>query len=120
MNKEYVVKKGETLWEISKKIYGTGELYHIIAKENKISNPDTIQNGQIIKIPDVEFYTEKEVLEEAEKCEEYKKETDRLNNIINKLEKWIKENNLGKYRTENVVDTDELLDKLKELKENNK
>ena len=63
MNKEYVVKKGETLWEISKKIYGTGELYHIIAKENKISNPDTIQNGHIIKIPDVEFYTEKEVLE---------------------------------------------------------
>ena len=45
---------------------------------------------------------------------------DRLNNIINELEKWIKENNLGEYRTENVVDTDELLDKLKELKENNK
>ena len=43
-------------------------------------------------------------------------EIDRLNNIINELEKWIKENNLGKYRTENVVDTDELLDKLKELK----
>lgn len=46
-----------------------------------------------------------------------KEEIDRLNNIINKLEKWIKENNLGKYRTENVVDTDELLDKLQELKE---
>ena len=44
-------------------------------------------------------------------------EYDRLNNIINGLEKWIKENNLGKYRTENVVDTDELLDKLKALKE---
>ena len=39
-------------------------------------------------------------------------------NIINELEKWIKENNLGEYRTENVVDTDELLDKLKALKEN--
>ena len=49
---------------------------------------------------------------------EEEKEIDRLNNIINGLEKWIKENNLGKYRTENVVDTDELLDKLKELKEN--
>lgn len=48
----------------------------------------------------------------------YEKEIDRLNNIINELEKWIKENNLGKYRTENVVDTDELLDKLKALKEN--
>ena len=50
--------------------------------------------------------------------EEKDKEIDRLNNIIDELEKWIKENNLGKYRTENVVDTDELLDKLKELKEN--
>lgn len=47
-----------------------------------------------------------------------KVEIDRLNNIIDELEKWIKENNLGKYRTENVVDTDELLDKLKALKEN--
>ena len=28
------------------------------------------------------------------------------------------ENNLGKYRTENVVNTDELLNKLNELKEN--
>ena len=42
----------------------------------------------------------------------------KLQNIINELEKWIKENNLGEYRTENVVDTDELLDKLKALKEN--
>lgn len=40
----------------------------------------------------------------------------RLVYIIDEIEKWIKENNLGKYRTENVVDTDELLDKLKELK----
>lgn len=47
-----------------------------------------------------------------------KVEIDRLNNIIEELEKWIKENNLGEYRTENVVDTDELLDKLKALKEN--
>ena len=104
MNKnEYVVKKGETLWEISKKIYGTGELYHIIAKENKISNPDTIQNGQIIKIPDVEIYTEKEVLEEAEKCEEYKKEIDRLNNIINELEEIIN------YEIQEWKDTDDEL-----------
>lgn len=44
-------------------------------------------------------------------------ENNKLNNIIDELEKWIKENNLGKYRTENVVNTDELLDKLKKLKE---
>ena len=43
----------------------------------------------------------------------------KLKYIINELEKWIKENDLGKYRTENVVDTDELLDKLQELKGEN-
>lgn len=54
----------------------------------------------------------------APDADEIIKELERLNNIIDELEKWIKENNLGEYRTENVVDTDELLDKLKELKEN--
>lgn len=91
MNKEYVVKKGETLWEISKKIYGTGELYHIIAKENEISNPDTIQNGQIIKIPDVEFYTEKEVLKEAEEANKYKQ-------ALLDIKEYI-ENEVLKYQT---------------------
>ena len=47
------------------------------------------------------------------------KEIERLNNIIDELEKWIKENDLGKYRTENVIDTDELLNKLQELKGSN-
>ena len=48
------------------------------------------------------------------------KEIERLNNIIDELEKWIKENDLGKYRTENVIDTDELLNKLQELKGSDK
>ncbi len=48
--------------------------------------------------------------------DDLREEVDRLNNIINELEKWIKENDLGKYRTENVIDTDELLNKLQKLK----
>lgn len=56
---------------------------------------------------------EYETIKTIEKQEE---EIQRLNNIIEELEKWIKENDLGQYRTENVVDVDELLDKLKELK----
>lgn len=71
-------------------------------------------------------------IKKEKQVEQLEKEIDRLNKlldetrlselhkeyIINELEKWIKENNLGEYRTENVVDTDELLDKLKALKEN--
>ena len=54
----------------------------------------------------------------AEHITDLQEEIARLNNIINELEKWIKENDLGQFRNENVVDTDELLYKLKELKEN--
>ena len=46
--------------------------------------------------------------------EEYKKEIDRLNNIINELEKWIE----SKIDTVKYNSFDEVLDKLKELKEN--
>lgn len=56
----------------------------------------------------------------VEELEKAGKEIERLDNIIDELEKWIKENNLGKYRTENVVNTDELLNKLNELKGDNK
>ena len=65
-------------------------------------------------------YTKTRCKELEKTVENTLNEIDRLNNIIDELEKWIKENNLGKYRTENVVDIDELLDKLKALKENNK
>lgn len=49
-------------------------------------------------------------------------EIDRLNNIINELEKYIKENSIY-YNTSDGcqwIDQFKLLDKLKELKENNK
>ena len=65
-------------------------------------------------------YTKTRCKELEKTVENTLNEIDRLNNIIDELEKWIKENNVGKYRTENVVDIDELLDKLKALKENNK
>ena len=49
-------------------------------------------------------YTKTRCKELEKTVENTLNEIDRLNNIIDELEKWIKENNLGKYRTENVVD----------------
>ena len=56
-----------------------------------------------------------------DRLQEKDKEIERLNNIINELEKWLKddENNLIHYDYESKYDyiyVDELLDKLKELK----
>ena len=56
--------------------------------------------------------------------EEQKKEIDRLNNVINELEKWLIEYrtfiDIPDYYEEGIIDClDEVLDKLKELKEKN-
>lgn len=49
----YVVKKGDNLWNISKKYYGKGILYKKIANANKhlIKNPHLIYPGWKLKIP---------------------------------------------------------------------
>lgn len=49
----YVIRKGDTLWAISKKYYGKGSLYTKIynANRNIIKNPNLIYGGQKIVIP---------------------------------------------------------------------
>lgn len=54
---------------------------------------------------------EYEFTDVLEALDDKDKEIERLNNIINELEKWLKENNL--YNT-----NDNILNKIKELKEN--
>ena len=51
----YTVEKGDTLWNIAKEIYGDGSLYTAIyeANKDKISNPNLIQIGMVLTIPDV-------------------------------------------------------------------
>ncbi|MGB9716045.1 MAG: LysM peptidoglycan-binding domain-containing protein [Thermodesulfovibrionales bacterium] len=50
--KDYTVKKGDTLWDISQKELGDTFLWPKIWKENtQIANPDRIYPGQKIKIP---------------------------------------------------------------------
>jgi len=44
--KEYVVKEGESLFTIARKIYGNGYKYLDLAKDNNIENPDNLRAGQ--------------------------------------------------------------------------
>ena len=49
----YVVGGGESLWEIAEKQYGSGYNWVDIASENSIANPNVIEKGQELTIPDV-------------------------------------------------------------------
>jgi nucleoid-associated protein YgaU len=50
----YEVKKDDELYKIAEKIYGDGKKYVEIANENGIANPDLIEVGMKLKLPDVE------------------------------------------------------------------
>ena len=51
-SKKYKVKKGDTLWKIATKYYGSGAKYPKIVKANKIiKNPNVIQVGWQLTIP---------------------------------------------------------------------
>ena len=50
---KHTVAAGETLWSISEKYYKSGYNWVDIQKANDISNPDSIDNGQTLTIPDV-------------------------------------------------------------------
>ncbi len=57
MNKEYTVKKGENLWMIAQKNYGSGYNAMDIAKANKIKNPNVIAIGMKLTLPEVKAKT---------------------------------------------------------------
>ncbi|MGB9813535.1 MAG: LysM peptidoglycan-binding domain-containing protein [Thermovenabulum sp.] len=46
----YIVKKGDTLWIIAKKLTGKGENYKIIAQKNNIRDPNKIYPGMKLVI----------------------------------------------------------------------
>lgn len=50
-SKAYTVKKGDTLWTIATKYYGSGAKYTKIAEANKLKNPNKITVGQKLTIP---------------------------------------------------------------------
>ena len=46
----YTVQKGDSLWSLAKRFYGSGQKYPIIKEYNKLKS-DTIRVGQVLKIP---------------------------------------------------------------------
>jgi nucleoid-associated protein YgaU len=48
---EYVVKKGDTLWDIAAQFTGNAYNFHGIAGYNGITDPNLISPGQIIRLP---------------------------------------------------------------------
>ena len=47
----YVVKEGDTLWDIANRLTGNPFNYHSIAGQNRIANPDLIFPGQTLRTP---------------------------------------------------------------------
>ncbi len=49
-----IIRRGDTLWRISRRVYGRGIRYSTIylANQDQIQNPDHILPGQVFKVPD--------------------------------------------------------------------
>ncbi len=63
-----IIRRGDTLWEISRRVYGAGVRYTTIylANREQIENPDLIQPGQVFGVPG-------EALSDAESREIHRK-----------------------------------------------
>jgi nucleoid-associated protein YgaU len=62
------VEKGENLWQIAERTYGSGYNWVDIAKENKLKNANVISEGQELKLPKTAVI----VVESPKKAEEVK------------------------------------------------
>ena len=53
-NSSVIIRRGDTLWQISRRVYGQGVRYTTIylANQDQISNPDLIEPGQIFGVPE--------------------------------------------------------------------
>lgn len=55
--KTYTVKEGDDLWNIAQNVYGSGYNWVDLAKANNITNPDLINAGDKLVIPNVQKIT---------------------------------------------------------------
>ena len=63
-----IIRRGDTLWQISRRVYGAGVRYTTIylANEDQIANPNRILPGQIFGVPD-------EAMSETDSEQEHRK-----------------------------------------------
>ena len=49
-----IIRRGDTLWRISRRVYGRGVRYSTIyvANQDQIADPDRIWPGQVFRVPD--------------------------------------------------------------------
>ena len=50
--KTYTVQRGDSLFKIAQKFYGDGNLYGVLAAYNGLENPNVLEVGQVLRIPD--------------------------------------------------------------------
>ncbi|GEM_PF-1702559 len=88
---EYIVVKGDCLWNIAKKYYNNPFLWTKIYQQNKdiIKNPDLIYPGQVFIIPDIEEIKtiepvgiEQEINQEVSLQEETEKQKEAMLQIL--------------------------------------
>jgi hypothetical protein len=49
-----VVERGDTLWDISRKVYGTGFLWPLLCSNNLLQDCHMIEVGQILQLRDID------------------------------------------------------------------
>jgi nucleoid-associated protein YgaU len=71
----YTVQKGDTLWNIAESAYKNGYRWTEIARANKLSNPDSIEAGMKLSIPEIEQKIATTEPEKKDSDQQEKKET---------------------------------------------
>ncbi|MDR1514334.1 MAG: LysM peptidoglycan-binding domain-containing protein [Synergistaceae bacterium] len=51
VDRTYSVNKGDSLWIIAKKVYGSGSAWTLLAKINNLENPNVLRIGQELALP---------------------------------------------------------------------
>jgi nucleoid-associated protein YgaU len=54
VNRAVIIRRGDTLWRISRRVYGQGVRFSTIylANQNQIKDPDRIWPGQVFQVPE--------------------------------------------------------------------
>jgi nucleoid-associated protein YgaU len=71
----YTVQTGDTLWNIAESAYKSGYKWTEIARANKLSNPDSIEAGMKLSIPEIEQKIATTEPEKKDSDQQEKKET---------------------------------------------